>query len=106
MSLLAGISQASQCEVIINAVDPSFNDFEIHLPFICRWWVQFDGMWDNLGRQSSTKGYIGSYGLGRTGHSHHKKKYVRKIQIENNLIKLSLVKGSHLFKRKIEEQQS
>ena len=49
-SLLAGISQASQCEEIIDTVDSGFNNFIIYLSFICRQRLQFDGMRDNLCR--------------------------------------------------------
>ena len=72
-SLLAWISQSSQCKVVVNTVDPSFNNFVIHLPFICRWRQQFDRMWDNLGRQSSTKRCKSGCKLQRTGYSHHEK---------------------------------
>ena len=35
-----------------------------------------------------------------------KKKQVKKIQIDNNLVKLSLLKGSYLIKSRIGEQWS
>ena len=72
MRPLAGISQAGLCEVIVDTVDPSLDNLTIHLPFIYRQKLQFDGMQDNMGRQSSTKRCSGSYGLLRTGHSYHK----------------------------------
>ena len=59
-------------KVIINTVYPRFNDFIIHLAFICRRRLQFDSIQYNLGRQSSTMRYRGSYRLGRTGYSHYK----------------------------------
>ena len=55
-SLLARISQSSQCKVIVETIDPSLANFVIHIPFVCRKMLQFDGMQDNLGRQSSAKG--------------------------------------------------
>ena len=42
--MLPWISQDSQCKVVFNTVDPSFNNFIIHLPFICRQRLQFYGM--------------------------------------------------------------
>ena len=34
MSLLTGISQASQCEIIFDTVDPSLDNLVIYLPFM------------------------------------------------------------------------
>ena len=80
-NLLAGISQASQCEVIVHAVDPSLNNLIVHLPFLHRWRLQFNGIQDNVGKQSSSKRCRASHRLQITKHSYYGE-YIRQKHMQ------------------------